>query len=38
MAINIDMTGGELPPAAHIQVQEEISQMQIANRGIIFTA
>ncbi|MDR0392871.1 MAG: hypothetical protein LBH52_01405 [Puniceicoccales bacterium] len=32
MAFNVDTTAGELPPAAHIQVQEEILQMEIANR------
>ncbi|MDR2396321.1 MAG: hypothetical protein LBD69_00435 [Puniceicoccales bacterium] len=32
MAFNVDTTIGELPPAAHVRVQEEISQMKIANR------
>jgi hypothetical protein len=32
MAFNVDTTAGELPPAAHVRVQKEILQMEIANR------
>ncbi|MDR1254990.1 MAG: hypothetical protein LBJ78_03120 [Puniceicoccales bacterium] len=32
MAINVDMVGGELSPVAHVRVQKDIFQMEIANR------
>ncbi|MDR2769315.1 MAG: hypothetical protein LBB19_02035 [Puniceicoccales bacterium] len=32
MALNVDTTAGELSPAVHVQIHEEISRMEIANR------